>query len=558
MVSPVNIYTDLRIKLHGLRQEAQLFLENLPEPVLETPKQHYTSPKPLPLPKLTNTANTVSVRSGQTVKFASATGIRAVLQGEPITQIQPLTRYGFPLILIDLIAPNQEIRSLELSLPPFQTFAEGVHERHLMEYISTLLDLDLQLEGFRCERKNQLLVFSAEPEKMGWNIQIKDLLLLPLPADTKLCKLGLSAGLSSLDEGQIRGCAAATSWGRYQLNGIELDLKLIHGPQVDLRQAREALLEQINAQSEATGVKAWIDPEGHLLLKLFQPEQQATISLRSLPAAELPAGTLYQALDLPEGRFGTEFERLETNYPEIELGRFKLNGEDFELGTLSVDLFAHKTFTERINSQQKQTETKIWLDAAGFLHFEGSEIILEPQTPNPWDLEKITLKNNLIDWEQFTNAAEKWIHAANQCLSAIRQNPSLKPIELPLRQVLLAQMPGQMGVQVSLAPETGLQLELRSEILVKNIAQMAPALTLYLKQMPLEIEKLLQRLESLAKSEPSLPATQISAAPRVENVPALDFSPQHLPAISLSPKRASAQIPQTENELPDSSFDHKI
>lgn len=557
MVSPANIFISLKIALSELERHTQAFLAALPTSLSVESDFHYTSPQALTLPKDMSDAPFASLRSGLPVTCAPAPGQMAQLEGEKLSGLLPATRYAFPLLVFALTGPQGQSETLEVMIPPFQTFREGVLERHLLEFVVTLLDLDLQPWGFRALRKDVQIVISATPEYAGWNIAIQDLLLMPMPPQTQICHLGLKVGLSSTDPGQIAGLPPTTAWGKYRLNGAELTLFQTHAPQPELKQVREALTEQCNAALASTGIGAWIDPEGHLLFKARHPD--LALELVRLPEPEWPTGTLLQALDLPEGRI--EPPPVQQNSSELPLGRLRVNGQECDLGQIPLRSASQvrADLAQRFEALSVQTSLQLWLDEAGFLHFKGREIELEPLSPGPWELESVQLKASASDKAPLSQAFEGWIQAANHCLRQVQKNTPLKPLELPLRQALLAQMPGQMGVQVSLTAETGLQLNARPHVLLEHFEQISEALQRYLRQLPTHLHNLLTALTEL-EQKPAETAPQLSSSPVMPVIqpapPVFTAPPFHAEAV-ISP-RPAALLQEEEEEPPEASFDHKI
>lgn len=573
MVSPVNIFISLKIALNELEKQSQTFLAALPLSAAPEAAFHYTSPLALALPEAPpNTgAELACLRSGLPLTCASAQGQMAQIQGEKLTGLLPTTRYAFPLFVFELTGPEGQKERVEVLIPPFQTFAEGVLERHLLEFAVTLLDLDLQPFGFRALRNDVSLVIQASPEYAGWNLQVQDVLLMPLPPQSKLCHLGLLPGLASTDSAQIAGLSPATAWGRYLLNGVELTLFQTHAPHPDLNRVREAVLAQCNAALAPTGLTAWCDTEGHLLFKARHPDQ--AIELQHLPDPNWPPGTQSQALDLPEGKV----EGLvlpETPLESLVLGEVWINGQTFDWGVIPLyrPTQVRAELATRFEAVKAQTGLSLWLDAAGFLHVSGAEIALEPLPPtvpgkpwSPWGIEAVSLHAQTPDWESVARQSESWIQAANHCLRQIHQSPLLKPLELPLRQALLAQMPGQMGVQVSLAPETGLQLNARPQVLIDHFAVIAEALKHYLAHLPSLLQDLSQRLEAL-ENTPAAASPESNHQPLIQSQP--PFQPQVPQAPAFTPPVQTAErnrplrhtplLPEDEEEPPHASFDHKI
>ncbi|MGE3727018.1 MAG: hypothetical protein AB7I41_15765 [Candidatus Sericytochromatia bacterium] len=559
MVSPVNIFIGLKIALTELETQTRAFLAVLPTDMATQAAFHYTSPQALALPEELpgNTPEWVTLRSAQPVLCASGQGQRAQIQGEKLSKLLPNTRYAFPLLHFELTDPEGQRQSVEVLIPPFQTFAEGVLERHLLEFAVTLLDLDLQPFGFRALRNDVQLVIQASPEAAGWNLALKDLLLLPLPPQTQTCYLGLKPGLSSTEPGQTRGLSPATAWGKYSLNGVELTLLQSHPPQPDLQRVRAALVAQCNAALASSSITAWIDPEGHLLFKAQHPGQ--TLELRHLPDPLWPLGAQLQALDLPEGKVAAVELQLPTPVEKLALGSLRLNGQTFDWGIISQHRpgQVRAELADRFAAVKAQTGLSLWLDATGFLHLSGPEIELVPLGPSPWGLEAIHFKVQSPDWASLKQQFEVWIQAANQGLRQIHKNPPLKPLELPLRQALLAQMPGQMGVQVSLAPETGLQLNARPEVLIAHFETIADALKRYLGQLPTHVQALMAHLAELEKA-PQTPVSQplvSPVAPTPTQAPVFAQKPQadQAPAI-----RPTPLLSEEVEEPPQASFDHKI
>lgn len=559
MVSPVNIFISLKIAFNELERQTQAFYATLPTGTVAQADFHVTSPLALSLseevPNMSS--DLASLRSALPLLCAPAQGQRAQIQGEKLSKLLPTTRYAFPLLVFALTGPEGQNQSVEVLIPPFQTFAEGVLERHLLEFAVTLLDLDLQPFGFRALRSDVQLVIQATPEFAGWNIQLQDLLLLPLPPQTQLCHLGLKPGLSSTDPGQTAGLAPVTAWGRYSLNGVDLTLMQTHSPLPDLNRVREAVLQQCNQALASAKVTAWIDPEGHLLFKAHYPDQ--TLELKRLPDPVWPEGTLLRALDLPEGKQAAVAPTGQMRVEKLALGQFRFNGQLFDWGAIPL----HRPGQVRaelallFEAVKAQTGLSLWLDAAGFLHVSGPEIELEPLGVNPWGLETVSFRPISPDWAGLERHFVDWIQAANHCLRQIHKTPPLKPLELPLRQALLAQMPGQMGVQVSLAPETGLQLNARPELLIAHFETSADALRRYLQQLPSHLQGLMASLAELEKTPPStgMPPVMPPLAPLPSMAPVFSHK---LQATDLSSATRHTPLLSEEEEPPQASFDHKI
>jgi hypothetical protein len=559
MVSPVNVFISLKIALNELERQAQAFGATLPNVSVAQADFHLTSPLALSLPEEQpggSPSERPSLRSALPLLCAPAQGQRAQIQAEKLNKLLPTTRYAFPLLVFALTGPEGQTQSVEVLIPPFQTFAEGVLERHLLEFAVTLLDLDLQPFGFRALRNDVQLVIQSTPEFAGWNLQLQDLLLLPLPPQTQLCHLGLKPGLSSTDPGQTAGLSPATAWGRYSLNGVELTLRQTHSPLPDLNRVREAVLQQCNQALASANVTAWIDPEGHLLFKAHHPDQ--TLELRRLPDPVWPEGTLLEALDLPEGRQAALEPAVQIHIEKLTLGQFRLNGQSFDWGTIALHRpgQVRAELAQIFEAVKAQTGLSLWLDAAGFLHVSGPEIELEPLGTNPWGLEAVCLRATPPDWAGLEQQFEAWIQAANHCLRQVHKIPPLKPLELPLRQALLAQMPGQMGVQVSLTPETGLQLNARPEQLIAHFETISDALKRYLQQLPTHLQGLMASLAELEKTP------QTTALPPVSPPLAPVIAPvisDKLQAPDLSPAmRHTPLLSEEEEGPPQASFDHKI
>ncbi len=559
MVSPVNVFISLKIALNELQRQTQAFFATLPNVSAAQADFHLTSPLALSLPEEQpggSQSERPSLRSAQPLLCAPAQGQRAQIQAEKLSKLLPTTRYAFPLLVFALTGPEGQTQSVEVLIPPFQTFAEGVLERHLLEFAVTLLDLDLQPFGFRALRNDVQLVIQATPEFAGWNLQLQDLLLMPLPPQTQLCHLGLKPGLSSTDPGQTVGLSPATAWGRYSLNGVELTLRQTHSPLPDLNHVREAVLQQCNQALASANVTAWIDPEGHLLFKAHHPDQ--TLELRRLPEPVWPEGTLLQALDLPEGKQAALAPAVQIQIEKLSLGQFRLNGLLFDWGAIALHRpgQVRAELAQLFEGVKAQTGLSLWLDAAGFLHVSGPEIELEPLGANPWGWEAVCLRATPPDWAGLEQQFEAWIQAANHCLSQVHKIPPLKPLELPLRQALLAQMPGQMGVQVSLTPETGLQLNARPELLIAHFETISDALKRYLQQLPTHLQGLMASLAELEKN----PQVSVlpSPTPPLAPVMAPVFSHKLQPP-DLSPAmRHTPLLSEEEEEPPQASFDHKI
>jgi hypothetical protein len=559
MVSPVNVFISLKIALNELQRQTQAFFATLPTVTTAQADFHLTSPLALSLPEeqpAASLSERPSLRSALPLLCAPAQGQSAQIQGEKLSKLMPTTRYAFPLLVFALTGPEGQSQSVEVLIPPFQTFAEGVLERHLLEFAVTLLDLDLQPFGFRALRNDVQLVIQATPEFAGWNLQLQDLLLMPLPPQTQLCHLGLKPGLSSTDPGQIVGLSPATAWGRYSLNGVELTLRQTHSPLPDLNRVREAVLRQCNQALASANVTAWIDPEGHLLFKAHHPDQ--TLELRRLPDPVWPEGTLLQALDLPEGKQAALEPAVQIQIEKRALGQFRLNGQLFDWGTIALHRpgQVRAELAQLFEAVKTQTGISLGLDAAGFLHLSGPEIELEPLGANPWGLEAVCLRATPPDWAGLEQQFEAWIQAANHCLSQIHKIPPLKPLELPLRQALLAQMPGQMGVQVSLAPETGLQLNARPEQLIAHFETISDALKRYLQQLPTHLQGLMTSLAELEK----IPQVSVLPSPMPPLAPVMAPVYSHkLQTPDLSPAmRHTPLLSEEEEEPPQASFDHKI
>lgn len=471
------------------------------------------------------------------------------LLGNTLPELQPLSLYGFPLLVLQLISPDGATQTVEIEIPPFKTYAEGTHTIHVLEYAATCLDLDLQSHGFRARRLKKRLEIYAGQARAGWHIKVSELIHLPLPAHCQRCDLGLEAGMSTLDPEQTPGQSGKLCFGHYLLNGQRIDLHLAFSQTWLLPQIREALVLQFNQMTAKTGVHAQCDAHHHLILRHTQTGPEHTLEIKRLSDCAEPEIQTYE-LGLPEGVFmGQPLEEP----AEIDLGAFKLNGQRCELGIMRIDSTQtwRQEFTQKLAQFSAQTQVQIWWDVEGYLNFQGTQIVLEPEGGDPWHLEPCDLRPATPDWQVLRPLFAEWLTIANQCLRLVAHHPLLKPLEIPLRQALLKNMPGQSGFQIRLTPETGFQLIFNFEVFMQNHIHLASAFQDFLQHLLKSLEALQNKLQQLQHTPPHSKQPPAASQPPLFPV----ILPEHRPVLPRVPASTHLDSPA---EIQPSSFDHKI
>ena len=577
MVSPADIYTHLSVQFTEVQTRALELASALPDGSGEARLFQARSPQAIDLPALQPVTSNPFARAVATfaVSFAEAQGRRCQLFGRPMSPLQYNTLYVFPILELELHSPDGEKKPIEVNIPPFRTFGEGNAAVHVQEYASVHMDIDLQASGFRVWRKDTQILFEAMPGREGWNISVREMTQMPVPPQARACDMGLRVGMSSHDAGQQAGTLGESWYGRYEINGHTVDLRVLHAQRPTVARVGETLAGLINKLTPETQVRALIDTENRLVLQQTEPGPDHSFSVKRLPDPPDIEHLDYQDPGLPEGEFvGKELEI--PQIPQLQLGVFRLNGIPCDLGAVAVQnaATAREEIEARLRELAPRTRARLTLDEQGYLCLEGARLILEPQSESPWGLEPLALEPESSDWHEVRAAIERWLEHVNRALSLVSQNPPLKPVEQPLRQALLSQLPGQSGFQVTLVSGSGLQLAFRHDILMQSYDQTVTALRAYYRQLATQIEHLGQQLENLrgggslvAKPVATPTPPPVAAPPPAAVLPEQpDLTPaaplRHVPTQNASfNTRLQGVVPsqeKEEKEAPRSSFDHKI
>lgn len=262
----------------------------------------------------------LEVRSEQALALPTQAGVCARLLGAPLSGISPATRYQLPDVSLTFSSPSgAENLTLTISPGHFHTFAQGVPERHLLEYMATLLDLELLPLGFRCLRQTQRLSIEALPERAGWNISVTR--LGHPPSAHAQTDAGLHPGLSSRDPDQQTGIPARLHWGPYLINGQRCAVALPF--ENNATHFTTLFLEELQSQLEPVGCTASWTSAGELLL--HPPDTRPELVIEPLPREALPFPDLLLALPLPTGLHRPQIQAVH------ELGEICVNGFEWTL-----------------------------------------------------------------------------------------------------------------------------------------------------------------------------------------------------------------------------------
>lgn len=234
-----------------------------------------------------------AIESLSALHLPSQAGICARLLGSPVRGLLTQTTYPLPQITLSLLHPNEETGlTLEIAPGPFQTFAHGNPTRQLLEYLSTVLDLELLPLGFRCLRQGQQLSLEALPERAGWNLRIDH---IKPPDSGPYTDIGLHSGMSSLDPDQQKGLTAHLHWGPYLINGTSCAVSLPFESDSEMFASR--FLQLLQSQLEKVGCHAAWLPHGKLTLAPTVSE----VEIQALPFPVPALPDLPLELPLPTG-----------------------------------------------------------------------------------------------------------------------------------------------------------------------------------------------------------------------------------------------------------------
>ena len=372
------------------------------------------------------------VRSVKPLQLPSQAGISARLLGKKLSALDLETCYQLPDLSLDLIDPlGQTGEQLIIRCGNFKTFNSGNPTRQLLEYLATLLNIELSPLGFSCLRQGEQLRLTAHPLLAGWNLLIRQ---VDFP-DSSLprCSGGLEAGLSSAGSGQQAGQVAFIHWGPYQINQEIYQLALAFESPDDFA---TSFAEAFNAQLRSNELSVVWTPDQHLLLMPIRPG--VPLEITALPPLELSSPDLRLDLPLPEGHFAAERSAQEP-------GPIEINGIALRLGPLP-EVPDAEWLCRQINQASAQTSVHASVTPDQHLHLQ----MLHPQQPLIISTVPESLQTALglqpmrlgeVDHSSLDAALTRWTLLLNQVLADL---PPGSPSSQALHEAA-AQIPALAG-----------------------------------------------------------------------------------------------------------------
>ncbi|MGV3524484.1 MAG: hypothetical protein ACO1RX_09675 [Candidatus Sericytochromatia bacterium] len=435
------------------------------------------------------------------LQLPAQAGICARLLGSPVSGLLPQTPYLLPHITLSLLEPNGE-KSLEFEIipGPFQTFAQGNPTRQLLEYLATVLDMELLPLGFRCLRQGSQLSLEALPERAGWNLSIAH--IMPPAESGPYTEAGLHTGMSSLAPDQQRGLAANLHWGPYLINGQSCVVSLPFESDTELFGSR--FLKQLQAQLEQINCHAAWSPQGKLILTPTVSE----LEIQALAYSDPAPPDLRLELPLPTGLHRP------LKHATRHLGELVINEVPITLeapADLPVEVRAD-WLCKRLNQTTAGIEAQFVANGTLCLRSlaAGPAPVITQISPalGHWLGLTGTSVPQQASWQALWT---RWTQLRTQLLE------TLPPHALP-----------QLRQQPTLAPTEATDQSSRVH---------------WLQTCQEELQTFQTHLEGPAPSE------------KQESVPTM---PQALPTLSVAPLTRKENPGPSENEPPSSRFDHKI
>lgn len=472
-----------------------------------------------------------TVRSTNPLIVPEYQGIASSMQGKAVQGLSDNQDYTFPELHFSLLTPQGQVHD-ECMIQPGRVHVHPSNhpEKQVLEYLSTVLDLELSQWHFNCFRKNQVIGFKAQKDIAGWNLRLSKIVMPDLPA-ANICIAGLSEGQSTCDEGQENGQMAFLFWGPYLINGQTCEICL---PGSSTREGfASAFLQELQHQIAHTHIRAFWDAEMHLNLQSTRKNIDIHIGQVTVPPITSPHRSLN--LSLPLGEHAS---------PSIEkglLGSIFLNQIEIKIPGRSNKSDPSDTFwlLDVINTATPQTHIIASLTGTEQLKLEGTRPLksislvcssasiadilgLQSQATKP--VNKANLNENI----------ERWQHLLERIctdLSSISE-PS-QWVHNFLTQV--KQMPGFLG-----ANGTHIQINPAGWRHYPNQA------TTWLEELSKSVQDWLNSLTSQSTTQSSEQALALHA---------------HHHTLSPNIQVQTEQLPRAEaadNEKPKPTFDHKI
>jgi len=330
--------------------------------------QHFsdiTAPAPLDAAHLFVAQQHMQLRSETPLSLPAAAGRQAQLLTKPFVEALPDTHYDLPELCFDLLDPKgQTVDTRRIQPGSFTSFASGQASKQILEYLTTIINIELQDWNFQCLRQQQSLFFQALPAAAGWNLQLSEVTFSAQAQNP--CHAHLEAGLSTLTSAQQAGQTAFCWWGPYRINEIRCEVCLPFQP--DLETFASQFLAELQPQLEPTGLIAQWTPDKYLYLQTTQPNMNIQVVAEASPPLKAPHFHLQLKLPIAQETACT---------PPPSLGTLEINGVPIEIqGVSCEDGAAAGQLLEQINSRQAETGVLASLKAQ-HLHFQS----LQPHRP---------------------------------------------------------------------------------------------------------------------------------------------------------------------------------
>lgn len=468
-----------------------------------------------------------NLRSQNALQLPPIQGVLSSMQGDKIQGLNPDQDYLFPEFHFVLLNPlGQVFAEKTIAVDPFHTYFSAHPEKQVLEYLATIFDVELSEWHFACLRTSSRLKFSAQSERAGWNLRLQSLKVPESPTHP-VCLGGLSAGLCTLDEGQRNGQLAFLFWGPYLINGQRCEICLPASP--DSEAFARDFLNELQQQLAPTGIRAAWDRHLYLVLQNTRPGEEIQICAESAPPLIAP----HQKLDLPlpEGLFPSPAFKLEA------LGTLRLN-------QVEIPIFpAPNSETDPEPGQHLLNQLNEHTPTSGILASLNPQGTLTLHTTHPH--KKLQLQSS----SQSLSAALGLPHEIEIDPSPPKFTNDLNQWE-QLLQRILSTLPAECSPAAR-----AFEQELSS--LPAFLGSTTPKFQLYQagwRQQPLQAQEWLQRLSQKLQDWLQALAPESSDSQRPTALD-LRLSSQISPGKFQTDSLNSIQ---PEEEVPSSTFDHKI
>lgn len=526
------------------------------------------------------------VKSQKPFNITQKHGIVAEMKGTNVEGVENLKEYKFGIMVFDCLDEEGNVlESKEVDIGSFKTFEYGKPERQVAEFLSTIFDYELHMLGFSAFRQDKRIVFIGLPEKAGINLKISNYYFDPEKTESNgiECEFGLKVGLSTLQQGQKKGKSAITSYGKFLINNVEINLHSIKREAPSLEKAKEGLLKLLNEQAHHTLVEAAFDPNDHLILRHYQPGNQNCIQIKRIQELTSQA-TEHIDLGIPTGIFRGK-EEIDIVKPETDLGSININDHPFHFGKIDHSEMslkaAYQKVIESINAQTIKTGIMASINSSEHIELtilksdgmlKVSDISNSQNQPleiSPIGFKVLEISNSEYLVPDFIQKIEEYLSLFNQLSTDIRlivgeklfidQTVEFKQIESKLYETVLANLPLEFGIFIKepFSELLGLQLDSNKDEVTRSWPQCIPEISTYFNMIAPGLLMLGLKLQRLnIQATPSITATNtIQPSPGTNVHREMDKTSldAQLEALKVSPvvNDHSAKDSETDDERKD-------